>query len=70
MFNRVTNASKIAFVTLVKHLQQQGVELIDCQMTTQHLLRFGAREIGGKEFQQLLDRLIQSTTPDGMWTNE
>lgn len=70
MFTRVTDASKIAFVTLVEHLKVEGVELIDCQMTTQHLLRFGAREIHGKEFQHQLKRLIQSTTPDGKWTHE
>lgn len=70
MFTRVTDASKIAFVYLVDQLKRKGVRLIDCQMTTQHLLRFGAREIRGKKFQQLLDRLIQSTKPDGTWTNE
>ncbi len=70
MFTSVTDASKIAFVSLVQHLQQEGVEVIDCQMTTQHLLRFGAREIPGKQFEQLLNRLIQSTLPDGKWKNE
>lgn len=70
MFTSVSDASKVAFVFLIEHLKQKGVELIDCQMTTQHLLRFGAREISGKEFQHLLDRLIQSTIPDGKWTNE
>jgi len=70
MFARVTDASKIAFVYLVGQLKRKGVQLIDCQMTTQHLLRFGAREIRGKKFQHLLDRLILSTQPDGKWTNE
>jgi leucyl/phenylalanyl-tRNA--protein transferase len=46
------------------------VELIDCQMTTGHLLRFGAREIDGNEFLRLLGQLIQSTSPDGTWKNE
>jgi len=70
MFTRITDASKVAFVTLVHHLRKVGVELIDCQMTTGHLLRFGAREIEGKEFLRLLGQLIQSTSPDGMWKNE
>lgn len=70
MFTRITDGSKIAFVALVEHLKNLGVELIDCQMTTQHLLRFGAREVDGKTFQQLLGKLIQSTNPDGRWTNE
>jgi leucyl/phenylalanyl-tRNA--protein transferase len=70
MFTQITDGSKIALIALVEHLKQKGVELIDCQMTTQHLLRFGAREIDGRHFQDLLDRLIQSTTPDGAWNNE
>lgn len=70
MFTHITDASKIAFVTLVHHLQEKGVELIDCQMTTPHLLRFGAREIDGEEFLRLLGQLIQSTSPDGTWKNE
>ena len=70
MFTSVTDGSKIALVGLVELLKNKGVELIDCQMTTQHLLRFGAREIEGKEFQKKLAQLIQSTTPDGKWTNE
>jgi len=70
MFTRITDASKVAFVTLVRHLQKIGVELIDCQMTTGHLLRFGAREIDGNEFLRLLGQLIQSTSPDGTWKNE
>lgn len=70
MFTRITDASKVALVTLVHHLQNVGVEMIDCQMTTPHLLRFGAREIHGKEFLRLLRRYIQSTSPDGKWNNE
>ncbi len=70
MFTRITDASKIALVALVNQLKRLGVELIDCQMTTGHLLRFGAREIDGGEFLQLLGQLIQSTTPDGKWKNE
>ena len=45
MFTRVNNASKIAFVKLVEHLDAQGFDMIDCQMTTSHLLHFGAREV-------------------------
>jgi len=70
MFTRVTDASKIALVALVDRLRRLGVELIDCQMTTGHLLRFGARELDGKEFLRLLGQLILSTTPDGKWNNE
>ncbi len=54
MFTRISNGSKAALVALVTHLQQQGTALIDCQMTTDHLVTFGAREIEGTEFRRLL----------------
>ncbi len=54
MFTRISNGSKAALVALVTHLRQQGVALIDCQMTTDHLVTFGAREIKGSEFRHLL----------------
>lgn len=59
MFTRVSNASKAALVALVERLKQQGVALIDCQMTTSHLLTFGAREISGAEFRRLLQLHIK-----------
>lgn len=70
MFTTVTDASKVALVALVEQLRKKGVKLIDCQMTTQHLLRFGAKEIPGKQFQRLLAKYIKSTHPDGKWNNE
>lgn len=50
MFAKVTDASKMAFLHLVQHLRQQGVEMIDCQQETAHLARFGARPITRIEF--------------------
>ncbi len=50
MFSRVSNSSKIALVTLVEFALEQQIELIDCQMTTSHLLSMGAREIPRTEF--------------------
>ncbi len=59
MFTRITNASKVALVALVTYARKQGIELIDCQMTTQHLLNFGAREIKGHQFRSLLEKHIK-----------
>ncbi|MBY0444549.1 MAG: leucyl/phenylalanyl-tRNA--protein transferase [Burkholderiales bacterium] len=67
MFARKADASKIAFVHLVRYLQQQGFGLIDCQMRTDHLARFGAREILRDEFMQGLTPLIQETHLAGPW---
>jgi len=68
MFSTISNASKIALIHLVAHLRERSFQLIDCQMTTQHLLRLGAREITGESFRELLRHYIQSTAPDGNWT--
>lgn len=56
MFARVSNASKVGFVTLVKALQSRGYWLIDCQQETAHLGSLGARGIPRDEFLQWMDR--------------
>ena len=58
MFSKISNASKYAFIKLVEHLKQDGVELIDCQVYTEHLESLGARMIGRKEFCGKLKELI------------
>ena len=58
MFHHVSDASKIAFVHMVQHMQQQGVAMIDCQMKTAHLSSLGAREIKREEFMHSLNKLI------------
>lgn len=56
MFSLVADASKTGFVQLVQDLQQAGFVLIDCQMQTEHLARFGAHDISRKEFAGYLRR--------------
>ena len=56
MFARVSDASKVAFVALVRQLQRWGFRLIDCQMPTAHLASLGAREIPRREFLAEVDR--------------
>lgn len=58
MFSRTTDASKVAFVHLVRHLERRGFKMIDCQMKTAHLASFGAREISRKEFSLKLKELV------------
>lgn len=57
MFADVSDASKVAFVHLVQHLKSERVGMIDCQMKTAHLARFGAREISRLEFMHKLNFL-------------
>lgn len=58
MFHHVTDASKIAFVSLVQKLKAEGIGMIDCQMKTAHLASFGAKEISRNDFIAQLSRLI------------
>ena len=67
MFSLEDDASKIAFVALVRRAMAVGIKLIDCQTTTAHLLRFGAREIDGVLFSRHLHEWVVSTVPDGVW---
>jgi leucyl/phenylalanyl-tRNA---protein transferase len=70
MFTILKNGSKLALAALVALLQKKNFQLIDCQMTTRHLLGFGAREITGLEFRNHLRTLIKTLSPDGAWHNE
>lgn len=70
MFTVISDASKIALLTLVRLCKKKDIRLIDCQMTTNHLLNFGARELSGKSFQEYIERFIQKTNPDGTWTHD
>jgi leucyl/phenylalanyl-tRNA--protein transferase len=56
MFSRASNASKVGFVELVNRLKDWGFVMIDCQMPTQHLQRFGATAISRQQFYGYLQR--------------
>jgi leucyl/phenylalanyl-tRNA--protein transferase len=54
MFSKVSNASKVAFITLVNHLIKRNYRLLDCQVYNEHLESLGCREIDRTEFMELL----------------
>ena len=58
MFSLVPNASKFAFIKYVQLLQQEGVELIDCQVYTEHLESLGAKMIDRKDFLDILKTYV------------
>jgi leucyl/phenylalanyl-tRNA---protein transferase len=58
MFSKETNASKFAFIMYVQQLMKHGIQLIDCQVCTEHLESLGAHMISRKEFSLLLKKLI------------
>ena len=67
MFSTVNDSSKVALVALSEFAQQKGIKLIDCQMTTPHLLRLGAREIKREVFLKMLKEYLESPTIKGPW---
>lgn len=54
MFSKVSNASKAAFIQMVRSLKNEGVEMIDCQMHTAHLESLGAEAIARADFLSIL----------------
>ena len=54
MFSMEKNASKFAFLNYVQHLQKEGVQLIDCQVYTEHLESLGARMISRESFTRII----------------
>ena len=67
MFTRVTDASKIALVHLVRQLERWGFGMIDCQMHTAHLGRMGGREIPRAAFMRKLGELVNYPPISGTW---
>ena len=57
MFSKISNASRYAFTLYVQQLQQEGVELIDCQVYTAYLESMGARMISREDFINRLQNL-------------
>jgi len=45
MFSDVTNTSKYAFILACRFMQELGIEVIDCQMHSEHLERLGAQPV-------------------------
>ena len=67
MFTNRSNGSKVALHYLVQHALQSGIRMIDCQIKTEHLARFGAREISRDEMGERLRDYIRSTAPQKKW---
>lgn len=59
MFHRVRDASKIALVHLVRHLQSRGFVLFDVQQASPHLVRLGVTEIPRQDFLARLNGALE-----------
>jgi leucyl/phenylalanyl-tRNA--protein transferase len=69
MFARASDTSKVAFVKAVRQLIRWGITLIDCQVHTRHLDRFGATEWPRDAFLAALHPALEAQpTRLGPWT--
>ena len=67
MFSRVSDASKVALVALVKQIERWGFPCVDCQMSTSHLFSLGAREVSRATFLRLLRPLVRQAPVLSPW---
>jgi leucyl/phenylalanyl-tRNA--protein transferase len=68
MFALRPDASKIAFVHLVRQLRTWGFPLVDCQVHTAHLERFGALEVPRSEYLAACRALATEPGRIGPWS--
>lgn len=54
MFSKVSNASKVALVSLTRVLKEREFKLIDCQVYTRHLESLGAIPMPRDEFAEII----------------
>jgi len=69
MFTKVDNASKAAFLTLVKILIKKDFKLIDSQVHTNHLESLGGKNIPRSVYLKTLKKLISYDTYIGSWSD-
>ena len=67
MFTHAPDASKVAFVHLVRQLHRWGFPIVDCQVYTDHLARFGATEIPRDQYLRAIAPLVQDRMPVARW---
>ncbi|HWP30838.1 MAG TPA: leucyl/phenylalanyl-tRNA--protein transferase [Fimbriimonadales bacterium] len=61
MFHTMTDAGKVALWKLIEKLTREGVELVDAQFVTPHLLFLGAKEISHEEYLQRLHSALDKS---------
>ena len=67
MFARQTDASKVAFVHLVRQLQQWDYALIDCQVENAHLRSLGAELVSRAAFLSILEKNVDKQPAHSLW---
>ncbi len=69
MFSEISDASKAALNFLVTRLTVWDYQLVDCQITSSHLLGLGAQEIPRTEFLMRLECALSHPQNPDSWKN-
>ena len=69
MFSFETNASKMALVALANHLKKHEFDLIDCQVTTKHLVNMGACEVSRNSFLDIILESVKKKITTNIWNS-
>jgi leucyl/phenylalanyl-tRNA--protein transferase len=70
MFAKAPDASKIAYAACVRQLDDWKIGLVDCQVHTEHLERFGAYEVPRQNYLEMLTIALDEPTKRGRWAFE
>lgn len=70
MFSARPNTSKIALLGLTRHMLSAGLELLDCQVASPHLLTLGAEFMPRDEFSACLEAACDPPRPHDGWPAE
>jgi leucyl/phenylalanyl-tRNA---protein transferase len=70
MFAQRPDASKVAFVYLLRQLQAWDFQLFDCQVQTEHVARFGATPWPRTRFLKALGKALEQPTRKGLWQTD
>ena len=67
MFAQKADASKIAFATFITQLAQWDFKLIDCQVHTEHMERFGGVFWSREQYCATIAESQKASVPPGPW---
>jgi leucyl/phenylalanyl-tRNA--protein transferase len=70
MFSMERDASKVALKRLCEELISRRFHMIDCQMSTPHLMSLGAKMIPRMEFTQVLGDHVGQPFEPGLWNDD
>jgi leucyl/phenylalanyl-tRNA---protein transferase len=70
MFHVESDASKVALAALVEKLKGWEFDFIDSQMTTEHMIRLGAKKIPRRLFLKRLYAALRHPSRHGKWSGE